>query len=92
MPPHLSQGLFSGILILKQICPVKQTNLALSHFWQLDCAACVCVRLFSASLRPLCAIKAGVSKCDSALMDNDKVADELPQPFPSPVGARRSTV
>lgn len=52
----------------------------------------VCACPFDASLRPLCAIKAGVSKCDSALMDNDKVADELPQPFPSPVGARRSTV
>lgn len=52
--------------------------------------ACAC--LFDAGRRPLCAIKAGVSKCDSALMDNDKVADELVQPFPSPVGERRPTV
>lgn len=52
----------------------------------------MCACLFDASLRPLCAIRAGVSKCDSALMDNDKVADELPQSFPLPVGARRSTV
>lgn len=90
MPPHLSHGSFSGILILSGMSPVKQANLRFRSFLEAGSRVCVC--LLNASLRPLCAIKAGVSKCDSALMDNDKVADELPQPFPSPVGARRSTV
>lgn len=59
----------------------------------LEASACMCACMFIwCEQRPLCAIKVGLSKCDSSLMDNDKVADELVKPFPLPMGKRQRTV
>lgn len=51
--------------------------------------ACMFIRC---EQKPLCVIKVGLSKCDSSLMDNDKVADEFVKPFPLPMGKRQRTV